>query len=171
MDSPVKIWYSDYGDIWLKKAGDRIMLKRYTAVDYEFMEDYIRENHDILWEWQNEAYNWNTEMWYDEWLQDYEYPYDDYFCYDSDTEEYYNDDDSDTMRDYFYVDGYTKEEVIENLIDRFDNDYVTWNFEWANMDETQMRRIIWEYYDDCMKRVTEREEARKPHWNVFNYYK
>lgn len=167
-----KIWYSDYGDIWLKRVWNRIMLKRYTPLEYQYMEDHIRDNHDIRWEWQDDVWNWNTEEWYDDWLQNYEYPYEDYFCYDSDTEEYYDEDDNDTMRDYFYTDTYTKEQVIENVIDQFEENYQDWNFEWAtNIDDRRLRELVWQYYDCCKTYEKEREEANKPHWNVFNYYK
>ena len=166
-----KIWYSDYGDIFLKVVWERIMLKRYTALDYEYMEDYIRDNHNIREEWQDDVWNWNTEDWYDDWLQDYEYPYDDYFAYDNDTDEYYDEDSDDTMRDYFYVDTHTKDEVIESIMNKFEENYNYWNFERAIRDEWQLRILIGEYYDKCKQNIKEREERNKPHWNVFNYYK
>lgn len=167
-----KIWYSDYGDIYLKRVGEKIQLIRYTPLEYGYMEDYINDNHDVRQEWQDDVWNWNTEAWFDEWREDYEYPYDDYFAYDSDTGEYYSDDDDDTRRDYFYTDTHTKEEVIENVMNEFEDDYQGWSFERATgMNDRWFRELVWQYYNACRTYAKEREEANKPHWNVFNYYK
>ena len=144
-----KIWYSDYGDVYIKRVGEKIELIRFTPLDYEYMENYINENNDIRGEWQEDVWNWNTEMWFDEWRDDYEYPYGDYFAYDSDTDEYYDDSSDDTTRNYFYVDTYTKEQVIESVIDEFEESYNYWNFERADINELQLRNIIGDYYDKC----------------------
>jgi hypothetical protein len=37
--------------------GDKIELKRMTALDYEYMEEYIDNNTDLLAEWQDDAYH------------------------------------------------------------------------------------------------------------------
>lgn len=167
-----KIWYSDYGDVYIKRVGEKIELIRFTPLDYEYMEDYIRDNHDIRGEWQEDVWNWNTEMGYDDRVADYEYPYDDYFSYDSETDQYYEDGDDNTTWDYIYVNDFTKEQVIERTMNLFEENYEEyWNFERADINELQLRNIIGDYYDKCKQCIQEREEARKPHWNVFNYYK
>lgn len=167
----IKVWYSDYGDIFLKRIDTRLMLKRYSSVDYDYMQEYIDNNCDLLSEWQEDVYHWNTEDWYDEWRQDYEYRYEDYFAYDSDTDEYYDEDSDDITWDWFYTDGFNKEDFIERVMDCFYENYQQWNFEWADVNEDRLREIIWKYYDDCITYKGELEERNKPHWKVFNYYK
>ena len=166
------IWSSDYWDIYLKRVGEKIQIIRYSPLDYEYMEDYINDNHDIRGEWQDDVWNWNTEMGYDEWREEYEYRYDDYFAFDSETGEYYDDNDDDTTRDYFYTDRDSKEDVVEMVMGTFEDNYEGWSFSrTTGMDDARMRNIIRQYYDECVVYSKDREEAQKPHWNVFNYYK
>lgn len=168
----IRIGSTDCWDVYLKRMGDRIVLKRYHPLDYEYMQQYIDENVDILGERQSDVYNWRTESGYDEWRQDYEYQYWDYFRYDTEAEEYFNDDDSDTTWDDFYPEAHSREDIIEMAVGCFDENYLVWNFEWvAGMNEQVMREKIGQYYDECMQYLKELEEKRKPHWNVFNYYK
>ena len=163
---------SDYGDIYLKRCGWRIVLKRFSPLDCGYMEDYINENHDIRGEWQEDVWNWNTEQGFDEWREDYSYEYSEYFSYDNETDEYYDEDSSDTLRDYFYPERASKEEIISQVMEYFDNDYSSGNFEMdSDMDWQRIRELIGEYYDKCKQYLKELEESKKPHWNVFNYYK
>lgn len=167
----VQIGYSDYGDVYLKRCGNTIYLKRYTPVDYEYMEDYIDDNHDMRWEWQEDVWNWNTESGYDERRQNYEYDYDEYFCYDSDTDEYYDEWDNDFLLYNWGINWRTREEMIDTIMESFEDDFDTWGFEYSSMNDNRFREIIWEYYDECVAWEEERIEAQKPHWNAFNYYK
>ena len=167
----IKVGYSDYGDVLLKRMEDRIMLKRYSPLDYDYMQEYIDENSDLLSEWQDDAYNWRTELGYDDWRENYEYRYEDWFTYDSETDEYYDENDSNMTWDWFYLSDFTKDRVIEQVMDVFYEEYQQWNFEWADINDQQLREKIGQYYDDCKQYKIELEERSKPHWNVFNYYK
>lgn len=167
----IKIWDSDMGNIYLKRIDNRLMLKRYTPLDYDYMNEYIENNADILGERQRAAYDWDTELGYDDWRENYEYDYWNWFTCDSDTDDYYDENDWDMIRDWFYTETYTKEQVIQNVIDCFNDTYYYWNFEWDNIDEARFRQIIWEYYDECKLYKEQLEMAKKPHWNVFKYYK
>lgn len=168
----IHIGSSDMWEIYLKRIEDRLMLKRYTPVDYDYMQEYIDNNVDLLSEWQEDVYHWNTEDWYDEWREHYEYRYEDYFTYDSDTDEYYDDNDWDMTRDWFYTtDNTNKEDFIERVMDTFNEEYYRWNYERIEMTEDRLRDIVWQYYDDCFKYKEELKERNKPHWKVFNYYK
>ena len=159
-------------EIYLKRIEDRLMLKRYTPLDYDYMQEYIDNNVDLLGEWQEDVYHWNTEQGYDEWREDYEYRYDDYFTDDSDTGEYYDENDWDMTRDWFYTtDTTNKEDFIERVMDTFNEEYYRWNYERIEMTEDRLRHIVWQYYDDCFKYKEELAERNKPHWKVFNYYK
>lgn len=162
---------SDYGSVWLKRVGANIYLKRYHPKEYSDMEEYIRETHDTLSEWQSDAYNWHTEQSYEEWMQDYDYRYEDYFEYDSDTDEYYDYDDSDTLICYWYCCDRPKNELIDIVVSWFNDDYDNWEFEFYNFDDYSFMELIWRYYDECVAYEKQIEEAKKPHWNVFNYYK
>ena len=166
-----KIGYSDYGDIYIKRMGDKIVLKRITPLDYDYMRNYIDENADLLSEWQDDVYHWNTELGYEEWRDNYEYDYSEYFQHDSETDDYYDENETGTTWDYFYTDRARKELTIENAMECFDDEYSTWNFEWADMNEQQLREKIGQYYDECIQYRNEIEERRKPHWNAFKYYK
>lgn len=166
----IKIGWSDYWDIWLKIMGDKMELKMVNPLDYEYMEEYIDNNSDLLSEWQDDAYHWNTELGYDEWRENYEYRYEDYFTYDGELDVYYDENDSDCTWDYFYPTEYSKEEILDKVLTVFEDTYNGWHFEYAITD-TEFRNKIWEYYDECIKYKEEQEEKRKPHWNVFNYYK
>lgn len=169
----IKIGSTDYWDVLLKRMGDKIMLKRYHPLDYGYMQQYIDDNIDMLSEWQNDVYHWNTEQGYDEWRENYEYEYSDYFRYDSEEDEYYDEDDSDTTWDYFYPSRENdKETIVDLVMDYFHNDYQVWNFDWyADMNEQVIREKIGQYYDECVQYTKELEEKRKPHWNAFSYYK
>lgn len=166
----IKVGYSDYWDIWLKRIGDRIALKRITPLDYEYMEEYIDNNCDLLSEWQDDAYNWHTELGYDERRQNYEYRYDDWFSYDSDLDTYYDNNDNNYTYDYFYPTDHSKEDIINIVVDTFDDDYNVWNFE-EEINLDSFRETVWRFYDDCIKYREELEENKKPHWSAFNYYK
>lgn len=168
----IHIGSSDMWDIYLKRIEDRLMLKRYTSLDYDYMQEYIDNNVDLLDEWRESVSNWYTEEWYDDWREGYEYHYDDYFTYDSDTDEYYDENDWDMTRDWFYTtDNTDKEEFIERVMDTFNEEYFRWNYERNGMTEDRLREIVWQYYDDCFKYREELKERNKPHWKVFNYYK
>lgn len=168
----IQIGSSDMWEIYLKRIEDRLMLKRYTPLDYDYMQEYIDNNVDLLDEWREDVSNWYTEDWYDEWREHYEYRYDDYFTDDSDTGEYYDENDWDMTRDWFYTtDNTNKEEFIERVMDTFNEEYYRWNYERIEMTEDRLRDIIWQYYDDCFKYKEELAERNKPHWKVFNYYK
>lgn len=166
----IRIGYSDYWDIWLKVMGDKIELLMANPLDYEYMEEYIDNNSDLLGEWQNDAYHWRTELGYDERRQNYEYQYSDYFNYDSELDIYYDENDSDCTWDYFYPTEYSKEEILERVLDVFEDTYNGWHFEWV-ITNTEFRNKIGEYYDECIKYKEEQEEKKKPHWNAFSYYK
>ena len=168
----IQIGSSDYWEIYLKRVGQLVYLKRITALDYADMEEYIRENHDILSEWQQEAYNGNTELWYEEWMQDYEYPYDEYYDRDGDIEVYYDGYSDDTMIFHWNVEDYGKADLIERIMDDFTGDLDTDGFEYSHwINDAVLRQTIWEYIDECVAYIEEREEAQKPHRNAFSYYK
>lgn len=163
---------SDYGNIYLKRIGDRIQLKRFDPLDAEFMDDYMSDRVDIRGEWQNAVYNWDTDLGYDEYRDNYEYDYGDYFYYDNEEWEWYDEDEDWMTWDYFNVGEHEKDYVIERVLERFDSQYIDWNFEWEPwMNENRIRELVSEAYDECKERIKQQEEARKPHWNVFNYYK
>ena len=168
----VTVWYSDYGTIYLKRVDDRLMLKRFTPVDYDYMQEYIDNNCDLFSEWQEAVANWETESGYDSWREDYSYDYGNRFTQDNGTDEYYDDNDSDMTWDWFYTNEYDKETTIERVMQIWNSDYFCWSFEWADrFDEHRFEQIIWELYDDCVEYRRQLEESRKPHWNVFKYYK
>lgn len=167
----IKVGYSDYGDIFLKRMEDRIMLKRYSSLDYDYMQEYIDENSNLLDEWQDAAYHWRTELGYDDWRENHEYRYEDWFTYDSETDEYYDENDSNMTWNWFYLSDFTKDRVIEQVMDVFYEEYQQWNFGWADINDQQLREKIGQYYDECKQYKIELEERNKPHWNVFNYYK
>lgn len=168
----IEIGSWDYWEVYLKRVWDSIYLKRVVALDYADMDEYIRDNHDILSEWQQEVYNWNTTDSYDDWLQDYEYPYGDYYEWDSDLNFYYDWDADDTLVYHWGTLNYTKEEMIERVINDFCDDFEDGYFEYSNgINDNRFRQLVGEYYDECVAYRQEREEARKPHWNCFSYYK
>lgn len=166
-----KVWYTDYGDVVLKRCGDRLYLKKYTPLDYEWMEEYIRDNHDTLWERQESVYNWHTQDSYNDRISEYEYPYDDYFEYDSETEEYYDSDDGDYSEDYWNLREFDNEDdCLAQILEMFDDGYNTWNFEYAH-NQNDFWDKIRKFYEDAVEYKAEQEERAKPHWQVFNYYK
>lgn len=170
----VLIGSGDYGYTYLKRINDRIQLKKYVILDYEYMEDYIRDNHDTLSDWQNDAYNWRTEESYNEWLGNYEYPYEDYFDYDSDTWDYYDSNADDTTRDFFDYDlgiENDRERVVDRVIEVFYDAYYDNWFHYNDLNENSFRELIGNFYDSCLKRKTQEEERQKPHWQAFSYYK
>lgn len=168
----LRLGYSDYWDIWLKRSWDAIEIERYHPLDYDYMEEYIDNNTDLLSEWQDAVYHWNTEESFSEWRQDYEYPYEDYFNYNSDTDEYYDENDSDYEYTYFYANG-DKDAVVQQVIDEFDDTFLSWGFEfsWDIHNYGELRDEIERLYDDCKEYEKEKEEAKKPHRDVFSYYK
>lgn len=169
--SYVQIGYSDYGDIYLKRQWDRIILKRINPLDYEYMDDYIRDNHDIRWEWQDDVYNWHTEQSYDEWLDDYEYPYWDFFTWDSDADAYYDDYSDDSLFDAWYVQGRDRETTIEWILDKF-SEYEDWDFNYVDWNNhNRLRELVAQYFDEAVEYIEWQEEQKKPHWNAFSYYK
>lgn len=162
---------TDYYAVYLIREWSYITLKRMTAKTYEEMEEYIRENGDLGSEWRDAVYNWNTEEWFDSWIESYDnYWY--YYQYDNVVDIYYDEDDSDYMCDDFNIHSCpTKEEYIDNVMGCFDEYYNTSNLEFADIWYNELRDNISEYYDKVVAYEKEREEASKPHWNVFNYYK
>lgn len=168
----IRIGYSDYGDVYLKRIGEKIQIKQYTPLDYDYMESYIRDNADALGEWQTEVYNWRTELGFDEWRENYDYDYGNWFSYDDEMDEYYDNDNSDTTWDYFYPTERSEDVIIEQVMSIFENDYNCRSFEWdSNMNEQLLREKISEYYNKCEQYEKELEESRKPHYNAFSYYK
>lgn len=169
----IKIGYSDYWDVWLERSGSRLVLERYTPLDYEYMEDYIRDNCDLLGEWQDAVYHWRTEQWYDDWLSDYEYRYEDHFSYNGTTDEYYDEYSSDYEYYTFEISHNTREEMLQNVIDSFNDDFNHWHFEygWDIRAFNELREHILRMYDEWKEWDKEREERAKPHWQVFSYYK
>lgn len=167
----VRIWYSDYGDVWLKRERNKIQLKRFTPLDYDYMQEYIDENVDMLSEWQEAAYHGETEDSYEYWRENYDYSYWDYFSYDQDGDCYYNEDDNDMTWDWFDTD-HDKDYVIEDVMWILNDDYIDWTgFTWDSMNENRFREIVGQYYDECKEFEKYMEEQRKPHWNAFSYYK
>ncbi len=168
----IEIGASDYGVVYLERSGDRLKLIRYNPLDYEYMDDYMSDRVDIMSEWRDAVYNGDTEDSYEEYRNNYSYDYDDYFSYDSDTGEYYEEDEDWMTWDWFPSVAFTKEQVIERVIDYFDDGYMDWNFEWAEwMNENVFREKIGEVYDICREYLKQQEEAKKPHWKAFSYYK
>lgn len=162
---------SDYGNVRLKRVGANVYLKRYHPKEYSEMEEYIRENHDTLSEWQSDAYNWYTEQSYEERMQDYDYHYEDYFERDGDTDEYYDIDDRDTLVYDWYCWTRSKDELISVVMSDFNDDFDTWGFEYYTLDDDSFRQLIWGYYDKCIAYEKQVEESKKPHWSAFSYYK
>lgn len=162
---------TDYYSVYLIREWDYITLKRMTEKTYEEMEEYIRDSWDLESEWRNDVYYWNTEEWFDSWLNDYSYDYWNYYEYDNVVDIYYSEDD-DYLCDDFRVDEYSdKEWFIDNVMEYFDEYYYTNNLEFSDIWYNELRDKISEYYDKIITYKKEREEAKKPHWNVFNYYK
>lgn len=163
---------TDYYGVYLIREWEYITLKRMTEKSYEEMEDYIRENGDLESEWRDSVYNWHTEQWFDSWLEDYDYYYWDYFQYDSAVDIYYDENDDDYMCDDFIACRFDiKEECIDAVMECFDEYYNTRNLDFADITYEQLRDKIGEYYDNAMAYHKEREEADKPHWRAFSYYK
>lgn len=149
-----------------------ISLKRMTEKTYEEMEEYIRDNADLESEWRDAVYNWNTEQWFDSWLEDYDYYYWDYFDYDNVVDIYYSADDDDYMCDDFNIHSYdNKEDYVNEIMDCFDEYYNSSNLEFSDIWYNELRDKISEYYDKVVAYENEREEASKPHWKAFIYYK
>lgn len=174
----ILLWNSNYWDVYLRRVNETIKLIRIFPLDYESMEEYIDNNHDIYAERQDAVYHWNTRDGYDEWRQDYSYNYDDYFCYDGDADVYY--DDNDDCYTYDYIRTWSAETndfrargvVVQETVNAFNSDYLDGNFSYAQwMNDTVLLEKIGELYDNCVKFREYEEERRKPHWNVFSYYK
>lgn len=168
----VKIGTSDYGNVYLERSGDRLKLIRYNPLDYEYMDEYMSDRVDILSEWREAVYNGDTEDSYEEFRDGYSYDYGYYFQYDGDTGEYYEEDEDWMTWDWFPTMGFTREQVIERVLSKFDEEYMYWDFgreEWMN--DNVFREKIGEVYDICKEYLKQQEEAKKPHWNVFSYYK
>lgn len=156
-----------YNCIYLYATRNQIIFKAFTPVSYEDMEEHIRDRVDFESEWREDVVNWYTTASLDEWEEDYEYRYEDYFEYDSDTDQYYQEEDSIYMsKDINY---HCAEDILTEIQDELDG--MHW-FRWAeNMDNAVLGEKIAEYYNECEKWQEEREEARKPHWEAFSYYK
>ena len=173
----ILLWHSDYWDVYLRRVNEQIKLIRIVPLDYEYMEEYIDNNNDIYSERQDAAYYWDTREGYDEWRSNYSYPYGDYFCYDDDTDSYYDRNDDYFTYDYIrtYVgdwDFRDKSFVVQEVVDDFNSDYLDGNFSYAQwMNDTVLLEKIGELYDNCVKFREYEEERKKPHWNVFSYYK
>lgn len=167
-----RLGYSDYGDIILKRNWKEIEIERYHPLDYDYMDEYIDNNIDLLSEWQDAVYHWNTEESFNEWRQDYEYPYDDYFNYNGDTDEYYNENDGDYTYDYFCAVTTPKDVLIQQFIETFEDSYDDWNFERGEIrGYNDLRETLSRFYDQCLEWQAEKEESQKPHWKAFSYYK
>lgn len=168
----VIIGYSDYGDVYLKRVADRILLKRYHPLDYDYMDEYIRDNHDTLWDWQDAVAHWDTEQSYADRMSDYEYEYSDYFDYDSESDEYYDSYDGDYECLYYETVDRDKETVLERIMEDFNETFDDWGFHFVDgYNADSLNREFWEYFDNCVKYREYQEEEKKPHWKVFNYYK
>lgn len=167
-----KIGSSDYWEIYLKRDRDRIELLRYNPLNYEDMEDYINNQISICDEWREAVYNWHTEESFDSRAQNYDYQYEDYFTFDSDTCDYYDEDWDDTLRETKSIDYYSLDEMVDIMMDAFDNDYYTGHFEYEDyMDRATLESLIKSYYKECEDYQEWIKEQRKPHWNAFSYYK
>lgn len=162
---------TDYYSVYLIREWSYITLKRMTEKTYEEMEEYIRENWDLESEWRDAVYHWNTEEWFDDWLTDYDYYYWDYYEYDNVVDIYYSEDDDYLCDDFNIHSRENKEDYINEILDCFDEYYNTSNLEFADIQYDQLRDKISEYYDKVVAYDKEREEASKPHWQAFSYYK
>ena len=163
---------TDYYCVYLIREWDYITLKRMTEKTYEEMEEYIRDNWDLESEWRDSVYNWNTEQWFDSWLEDYDYYYWDYFQYDNVVDMYYDEQDNDYLCDDFNIRNYSsKEECIDSVMEYFDEYYYTNSLEFSDIWYDELRDKISEYYDKVVAYQKEREESSKPHWKAFSYYK
>ncbi len=163
---------TDYYAVYLIREWSYITLKRMTEESYEAMEEYIRDNWDLESEWRDAVYNWNTEQWFDSWLADYDYYYWDYFQYDNVVDIYYDEQDNDYLCDDFNIHSRgNKEDYINEIMDYFDGYYNTSDLEFADIQYDQSRDKVSEYYDKVVAYEKEREEASKPHWKAFSYYK
>lgn len=172
VSSSARIWFSDYGDIYLKRIQDRIQLKRYTPLDNDYMNEYCADNVDVFAEWQEDVANWNTEDWYESYRDSYEYDYDAYFSWDSDNEEWYDWEADDMTWDYIDTRNHTKQEVIDMVLETFDENYYYWNFQWeSGLTREALASMVAQLYDNCEEYAKDIEESKKPHWNVFSYYK
>ena len=174
----ILLWNSNYWDVYLRRLNETIKLVRIFPLDYEYMEEFIDNNHDIYAERQDEVYHWNTRDGYDDWRSDYDYPYGDYFCYEGDADVYYDDNDDSYTYDYIRTrsaetnDFRAKGVVVQAVVDIFNGNFLDGNFSYAQwMNDTVLLEKIGELYDNCVKFRKYEEERRKPHWNVFNYYK
>ena len=162
---------TDYYGVYLIRDWSYITLKRMTEKTYEEMEEYIRENGDLESEWRDAVYHWNTEDWFDDWLTDYDYYYWDYYEYDNVVDIYYSEDDDYLCDDFSIHSRENKEDYIDEIMDYFDEYYNTNNLEFADIQYDQLRDKISEYYDKIIAYEKEKEEASKPHWRAFSYYK
>jgi len=163
---------TDYYSVYLIREWDYITLKRMTEKNYEEMEEYIRENADLESEWRDAVHNWDTEQWFDSWVEDYDYYYWDYFQYDNVVDIYYDEEDNDYLCDDFNIHSYdSKEDCIDNVMEYFDEYYYTNSLEFSDIWYNELRDKISEYYDKVVAYGKEREERSKPHWKAFSYYK
>ena len=163
---------TDYYSVCLIREWDYITLKRMTEKTYEEMEEYIRDNWDLESEWRDSVYNWNTEQWFDSWLEEYDYYYWDYFQYDNVVDMYYDEQDNDYLCDDFNTHSYSsKEDCIDDVMGYFDEYYNTSNLEFSDIWYNELRDKISEYYDKVIAYQKEREERSEPHWQAFSYYK
>lgn len=162
---------TDYYAVYLIREWSYITLKRMAEKTYEEMEYFIRDNWDLESEWRDAVYYWHTEEWFDDWLDNYDYCYWDYYEYDSAVGIYYSEDDDYSCDDFNVGRRENKEDCVNDIMDCFDEDYNTSNLEFADIQYDELRDKISEYYDKVIAYEKDREEASKPHWRAFSYYK
>lgn len=165
------IGLNSYSSVYLIREWSYITLKRMTEKTYDEMEEYIRNSWDLESEWRDDVSNGNTTQGFDSWLEDYEYEYSNYFQYDSVVDIYYDEDDDYCCDDFYIDESKDRQETIDYIMDAFDNYYNSRNMDWQDITYDDLRVKVGEYYDKILAFQKEREEARKPHWSVFSYYK
>lgn len=168
----IDIGSSNLWQIYLERVEHRIYIKRRLEVNYETMEDYIDNQEDKHSQWQDDVRNGRTDDSYEEWLNDYEYPYSDYYCYDHYLDIYYDENDESNTHDSIDCRYNGEDLAVENLMNDFHSYYDGDNFEFENgMNEDIMEEKIRQMYKDYFIWKEEQDRLSKPHWNAFDYYK
>ena len=75
MENVINIGSTDYWNGYIVLYRNRVSFYRVTAMDYSEMEEAIRDSWRPAEDWREEVSEWYTDVWLEEYLEDYEYAY------------------------------------------------------------------------------------------------
>ena len=81
MENVINIGSTDYWNGYIVLHRNRVTFLRVTAMDYSEMEEAIRDSWRPAEDWREEVSEWYTDVWLEEYLEDYEYDYE-WFWYE-----------------------------------------------------------------------------------------